>query len=239
MSTERHSRPGLIRSRGFALLIVLWALALAALIAAQVTALGRRETLIAANLRDAGTAEAAADGAVEETIFRLMRNEAGWDADGTPRTILVGQIPVTVVIADDRGKVNINNAAPDQLMNLLLSLGEQKDRAQELTTAIVAWRGGDASPGAADAWRERYRGAGLDYAPPFQPFETMDELSLVLGMTSDLYELLAPRITIYEGASTVTIEARAAGPRGASFGRRAVVRLSGRDGYSILAWDRG
>ncbi len=239
MNTERRSAPGLIRSRGFALLIVLWALALAALIAAQVTALGRRETLIAANLRDAAAAEAAADGAVEQAIFRLMRNEAGWDADGAPHAVLVGQIRVTVVVTDDRGKVNINNGVPDQLMQLLQSLGVQKDQAQSLTTAIVAWRGGDASRGAVEAWRERYRGAGLDYAPPFQPFETMEELSLVLGMTSEIYALLVPRITIYSGAGTVTVEARAAGPHGALFDRHAVVRLSGRDGYSILVWDRG
>lgn len=83
MSTKRRAGREGIPPRGFALLIVLWALVLAALIAAQVTALGRRETLIAANLRTADVAAAAADGAVEEAVFRLMRHEAGWDPDGT------------------------------------------------------------------------------------------------------------------------------------------------------------
>jgi general secretion pathway protein K len=33
--------------------------------------------------------------------------------------------------------------------------------------------------------------------PPNQPFKTMEELHMVAGMTDDLYELLAPQVTIY------------------------------------------
>lgn len=66
-----------------------------------------------------------------------------------------------------------------------------------------------------------------------------DELRLVLGMTPDLYARLAPRISIYSGATQgiVTIDARATDVRGGSFARHAVVRLSGPDEYSLLSWD--
>ena len=220
------------------LLIVLWALVLAALIAAQVTALGRRETLIAANLRTADVAAAAADGAVEEAVFRLMRHEAGWDPDGTPHSLAIGQARVVVTITDESGKLNINTAPLDQIVAVLVSVGVPDDQAPSLAAAITAWRGDGIGGDMRGALIQSYRGAGLDYAPPFQPFETPDELRLVLGMTPDLYARLAPRISIYSGATQgiVTIDARATDVRGGSFARHAVVRLSGPDGYSLLSW---
>ena len=52
------------RSRGFALLIVLWTLVLIAFVVAQVTAAGRTEIRIAGNLAANAAAQAAADGAI-------------------------------------------------------------------------------------------------------------------------------------------------------------------------------
>jgi general secretion pathway protein K len=239
VGTDRESTRELIRSRGFALLVVLWVLALAALIGMQVTALGRRETQIAANLRTAATLEAAADGAVNEAIFRLMRKEIGWNADGTPHAINVGRVRVVVAVTNEGNKTNINTATVDTLATLMVALGVDPNQARSLAGAIVAWRGGDQSPGAVNVWRGRYQAAGLDYSPPFAPFESLDELGLVLGITPQIYALLAPQITVYGNAQAVTINAQATGSGGASFTRHAVVIPTGREGYSIPVWDRG
>ena len=239
MATDRQNTPERIRPRGFALLVVLWVLALAALIGMQVIALGRRETRIAANLRTAATLEAAADGAVNDAIFRLMRKEISWDANGTLQAINVGAVRVVVTVTNEGHKANINTATVDTLAKLMASLGVDRNQAQSLAGAIVAWRGGDTSSGAPNFWRERYRGAGLDYAPPFAPFESLDEIGLVLGVTPQIYSLLAPEITVYRNPHAVTIDAQATGSGGASFARHVVVLPTGRQGYSILVWDRG
>ena len=42
-----------------------------------------------------------------------------------------------------------------------------------------------------------YRAAGLDYGPPAAPFETMDELSRVLGMTPALFAAVQPHLTLF------------------------------------------
>src|SRR5277367_4288128 len=69
--------------RGFALLIVLWTLVLLVLLVTQLTAAGRTETRIAANLRSGAAAEAAAEGAVYEALFHLLDSSAGhWNVDG-------------------------------------------------------------------------------------------------------------------------------------------------------------
>ncbi len=239
MGTDRKNTGEPIRSRGFALLVVLWVLALAALIGMQVTALGRRETQIAANLRTAAIMEAAADGAVNEAIFRLMRKEIGWNADGRPHAVNVGPVRVVVAVTNEGNKTNINTATVDVVATLLVSHGVEPNQARGLAGAVVAWRGGDQSSGAVNVWRERYRAAGLDYAPPFAPFESLDEVGLVVGMTPQIFALLVPQITVYGNARTVAIDAQATGSGGASFARHAVVLPTGRDGYSILVWDRG
>jgi hypothetical protein len=58
-----------LRERGFVLLLVLWSMAL---LGAHVTATGRSELALAANLQAAATAEALADGALHEAIWHLL-----------------------------------------------------------------------------------------------------------------------------------------------------------------------
>lgn len=73
------------RDRGFALLIVLWAVVLLALLATRLMAAGRTELQLSANLRGAAEAEAAADGAVQEAMFHLLNPSDAWRADGADR----------------------------------------------------------------------------------------------------------------------------------------------------------
>jgi general secretion pathway protein K len=65
------------RSRGFALLLVLWVLVLIAFLVAQVTAAGRTELRIAGNLYANAAAEAALEGAVNEAVFHLSDPQPG------------------------------------------------------------------------------------------------------------------------------------------------------------------
>jgi general secretion pathway protein K len=60
------------RERGFAVLVVLWTLALVALLVAHVLANGRTELSIAANRSEAEDVQAIADGAVYQATFRVM-----------------------------------------------------------------------------------------------------------------------------------------------------------------------
>ncbi len=72
------------RQRGFALLIVLWTLALLALLGTQLLATGRQDTQLARNLLDAAVLEAAANGAVQQAIFGMLDgSNQHWSADGT------------------------------------------------------------------------------------------------------------------------------------------------------------
>jgi general secretion pathway protein K len=182
-------------SRGFALLIVLWALVPLAFLFMTLAVLGRRNAELAFDVRAAATLEAAADGAVNTGIFDILRN-------GIRSTRQVVRLPGASVALDIlplSGLVNPNDASAELLRALFHRLGVADPEAASLASAIVDWRtpGQSARPGGARALE--YRQAGLSYAPPGAPFESLDELGLVLRMSPSLQRALEPYMSIYAG----------------------------------------
>jgi general secretion pathway protein K len=194
-----HARPAdaAMRQRGFALLIVLWTLALLSFLVALYAAAARTEARIAFNLRSDMVQEANADGAVYTAAFHLLdRSDKHWDADGMRHEISVPGGTVAVQVTDEANKINLNTASVDLLRALLLGVGADAASASELAGAILDWREANVS-GLPGVKALQYRAAGLDYAPPEKPFRSIDELAQVLGMTSDLLTKIGPHLTIY------------------------------------------
>jgi general secretion pathway protein K len=184
--------------RGFALLIVLWTLALLALIGTQMLAAARQDTELARNLLDSAKLEAAADGAVQRAIFGLLdSSNAHWNADGATRIVHIGQVHVAVRIASEADKANPNFASTQLLQALLAQVGANPVTAATVATAIAEWRGAGDSPRWFNATTTRYIAAGRAYAPSGEPFTSLDELAAVLGMTPDLLALLRPHLTVF------------------------------------------
>ncbi|HHW4683491.1 MAG TPA: general secretion pathway protein GspK, partial [Xylella sp.] len=85
------------------------------------------------------------------------------------------------------------------LAALIRALGVDIERASHLAGAIIDWRDSDhlVSPGGAED--ADYAASGLPYGAKDNPFESIGELRLVLGMESDLYRRMLPNVTIYSG----------------------------------------
>jgi general secretion pathway protein K len=101
-------------------------------------------------------------------------------------------------IESEQGKVNPNLATPRLLEALLLQLGTDPRMAASLAAAILDWRTAGLRPRPGGAKEPQYRAAGRDYAPPGRPFESLEELGLVLGMTPALLARLSPFVSIYQ-----------------------------------------
>jgi general secretion pathway protein K len=183
------------RERGFALLIVLWMLVLIALLTTHILANGRVETRLAANLRGSAEAEAAADGAVFDTAFRLL--QAGLPLR-VARKVLVLPLhrgTATVAIEPESGKINPNIAEPELLAALFRTCGADIATGAALAAAVDGWR----TPGPQSATLATQLGAaGLDYGPPGAPFETLDEIGLVPGMNASLLACMLPHLSLYQ-----------------------------------------
>ena len=185
------------KQAGFALLIVLWSLVLLSFILAHVLSAGSSEVELARNLRAAAEAEPVADAAVQNTIFRLLDpSPQHWPLQGLHTITLTGGV-ARVRIEDVAGKINPNTADDTMLDAALTLCGVSGSAAGHVAQAIMAWRA-PASPGdQPDAGYE-----GLGYAPPGAPFETNDEIGLVVGMTPALRACLLPHVSVFQEDDT-------------------------------------
>ena len=190
------------RSRGFALLIVLWTLVLIAFVVAHITASGRTEIRIADNLVDNAVARAAADGAISEAIFNLSnpRPEQRWPLDGAPRELAVGDSRIALRLEDEASRINPNLASPLLLQALLQNLGANPQVARRLAGAIAEWVGSAQDSRPPEAVLADYRAAGLDYQPPGAPLESLNELGRVIGVTPAVLAALWPHLSLYAPA---------------------------------------
>lgn len=182
---------------------------LIAFIAAHLVASGRTEIKIAANLAANAVTEAAADGAVYQAMFRLgdPRPEGGWPLDGTARELAIGECRVTVRLFDEAARINPNLASAALLEALLRVAGSDAASARQLAAAIEDWVGGPATPRGTDEMLARYGAAGLDYAPPGEPIEALDELQRVLGMTQGVFAAIRPHLSLFAPAQPLLAQA--------------------------------
>jgi general secretion pathway protein K len=90
-----------------------------------------------------------------------------------------------VDIVPETAKFNINAAAPDDLFNLLLNLGVDPGRSQEIAAAIVEWRA--PPPGLSSSFDGFYLSLHPPYRAPHAPFQEIEELLSVKGVTPDIY----------------------------------------------------
>jgi general secretion pathway protein K len=144
-------------------------------------------------------AEAAADGAISEAIFNLSdpQPDQRWPIDGKARDVTVGNCRVSVRLEDEATWINPNLATPLLLEALLRATGSDADSARRLAAGIGQWVGTAPDPRPQNALLAEYRAAGLDYGPPGEPLETLDELGRVLGVTPVILAAIRPHLTLF------------------------------------------
>lgn len=191
---------------GIALIIVLWILTLLTLIASSFIHAMRTEFNIVGNSVSRAKLEAAAHAAIQRGILEVMKPPQlvdRWATDGTPVSWEYQGSTLQVSIVDESGKIDINLVTEALLRGLLRSQGVAEEESISLADAILDWRDLDSLKRMHGAEEAEYAAAGLSYKPSNAPFQSIEELRLVLGMTPALYQRLAPLITIYARQSGI------------------------------------
>lgn len=191
----RRSREG-----GVALVIVLWTVMLLTVIAGNFVFAMRTETLVVRNAVSAAQAEAMANGAVHRALYETFKPAADvniWKADGRERQWEKDGAKIKIVMMDESGKIDINTSSDALLRGLLISVGVDAAKAAQLLDAILDWRDEDSLSHPNGAENDAYQAAGLKYGPANAPFEVLEQLQQVLGMTPDIYLRIAPLITVH------------------------------------------
>ena len=207
------------RQRGFALLLVLWAVMILGVVAAAMLAGSKAsqrqaydgvDTLRRNAIEDAALARAVA-GAFASVASAKQPGIAApadpkklhWRRDGTPETIRFDGHVITVAIQDESGKVDINVASKDTLTALLKTTDLSGADIEDLTNHIIDWRSNPKVSAKDNIVPVEYVGLGYPYHSRHGPFQTIDELRLVDGMTAEVYDQIASGITVYSGRKEI------------------------------------
>lgn len=189
-------------SQGAALLLVMWLIALLTALIGAFALTARVEALQGKVLSGGVRAQELARAGMEYALVRLADTEprTRWLPDGRAYAWRYADAELDLRIVDESGKVDLNQAGQPLLSALMQALGTERERAEQVSAAILDWR--DADPltqvngGAEDP---DYAAAGLPYGAKDAPFETVAEVEQVLGMDPELYARLEPYLTLYSG----------------------------------------
>lgn len=194
--------------RGVALLLALMMMALLTAIASAYSRGNRVSISSTDSFVHRAKARAIAEAGIYTTLWTIVspqqvRSPSTLTANGTVTTIPIGDQVAQVSLRDLAGLIDINAAGPELLNALVGRFVDDPERVTSIVDAIQDWRDGDhdrRTNGAEDA---DYRGSGRQSGAKDGPFNTVDELLLVAGMTPEIFARLRPLITVASGYPAV------------------------------------
>jgi len=188
------------RRKGVALLVVLWLMAALTLIMYAFLGEMQVEYSLAGSYGDEKKAEQLAWSAIDLACVTVDNDTQGWQgpndlwATNPDRfyEIALGDGAFTVLhpsyaddgklqwgLEDEASKININYATKEILMKL-------PRMTEEIADSIIDWRDQDENPGPSGAESGYYAGLNPAYSCKNAPFETIEELLYVRGITPEI-----------------------------------------------------
>jgi len=154
---------------------------------------------VAANTVAAAEAEALADAGIAQAVFALGDPDPSrrWLPDGQPRDVAFAEGRLEVTVRDENAKINPNLASDKLIAALFRRLGAGDDVAAALAASIAARVRPSPflRPPASDG------GAATDTsassAPVPAPFDAVDEMIELSGMTPALLDAARPHLSVY------------------------------------------
>ncbi len=186
--------------RGLALIIVLWMVTLLSVIASSFAFNMRSDLLLARNQLSSAQAQALADAGIQRAMYELAKpvtDRQRWVAGGTRREFELAGAKIAVTVLDESGKIDLNAAPETLLKSALGAAGLAEAQSAAVLDAILDWRDKDSLKRPLGAEDEEYRSAGLKFRPANSPFETVEELQHVIGVSPGLYAKIAGMLTVY------------------------------------------
>ncbi|MDB4881511.1 MAG: hypothetical protein JWL95_277 [Gemmatimonadetes bacterium] len=212
------------RRDGFALMAALWLVVIVGVTGYELSLRSRTRRLAVANTLEHVQAAAAADAAIETARdgleHRLTHPREGrtrfpatqvldqWSDLAFLRgdTIALGDERATADVYDASTRVQINRATEADLRRLLVALPLDAGVADRLAQRIMDWRDADDFRRARGAEGDDYLRAGVRRLPANGPFDRVDDLRDVDGMSAEVYARLAPLVTVL-GAGQINVNA--------------------------------
>ncbi len=186
------------KPRGTVLIVVIWIVLILASLVIVMAHATRVEAVAAMNHIAQVKAEAVANGAIQYILAKLSSEddstvsygsdpyEAMEVGDGYFWVLgrdLSGSEDYTYGLVDEAGKINLNSASPEDLLEMLLKL---PNMTTELATSIIDWQDEDDDVTSGGAESEYYLLLSEPYQCKNAPLETVEEVLLIKGGDRDL-----------------------------------------------------
>lgn len=201
---RRAARAAETDEGGFALLIVLWIFVVLFVLGAEF-AQGMRDNATATrNFAEETQSYYLATAAANRTFYRALRARDEGIFDATPEELgeevaplvqIDGEwhqeemwgAPVWVRVTDESSKIALNTAQENLLRLVLTNLGLDADAAAALADSILDWVDRDDEHRLNGAERDYYEGLPRPYTAKNMPFDSLEELLRVKGVTPELF----------------------------------------------------
>ena len=189
----------MIRQRGMAMVLVLWVLSILIIMAGSFALSMRREAAIVSVIKNNAHVMAIAESGLALAEMMLLNPDPNkvWRADGNIYEIVAADAKIRIRLLSETGKIDINKADQTVLQSLMAFAPVDSDQQSKLVNAILDWRDADDLVHIDGAEKEEYQEAGLSYHPSNKPFESTEELQLILGMNKSVLAWLDPLVTVY------------------------------------------
>lgn len=193
------------RRGGFILVSVLGAMIVLAGLVAAVSYLVRTAVVGAANARERLVMDALSHAGVELAGYQLftVRRPA---AEVNAQRVRLDDGVVTLFVTAETGRIDLNRADLELLAGAWNAIGAPGMPPETFAARVVDYRDFDDEPsekGGAEA--PQYAEAGPGRAPANAPFEQVDDVQKVLGVSVAAARALAPLLTVYNPSGKVSV----------------------------------
>jgi len=214
--------------QGVALVLVLWILSLLTIMTMGYSATMRTDIRLTAHGVQSAQARALSQGGIWIGVRKLLDPASAQDLryDGS-RYVVPDNVDIEIKIVDEAGKIDLNTAQTELLRGLLDSVGLNDNQAESLAQAIEDWRDSDNLNRVSGAEDTDYFQAGYTYGAKNGPFNTVGELRQVVGMTEEIFQSLAPALTVFSHQNSINPDTAP---------KEALLALPGRDVNAVEAY---
>jgi len=194
-------------SRGIALIMVLWVMAILSVVALEFSFAMRTEITITKNHKEDLQRYAMAEGGVQRAITELIYKhdtrlqqmkktlsleeippeQREWMADGRSYTLPFDQGSCEIRIMSEAGKININTVSEVLLRKVIGQLGLEGEGRDVVVDSILDWRDPDDFYRVNGAENDYYLSLKEPYYCKNGNLDSIEELLLIKGVTPDLY----------------------------------------------------
>jgi general secretion pathway protein K len=208
-----------VHNRGVALVLVLWILAFLSVLVGEFCLAMRTEINITTNFKEETLSYYYAKAGVSLATHRLLyggifprsveddeepqdEKAAEWHLGSKIPPISFGEGRIEIEIENESGKININYAGSGLLKMMLNPFDLDEEDKDVIVDSILDWRDPDDLYRLNGAEDEYYESLAHPYRTKNGPFDSVEELLLVRGVTPEIfYGGLKEMITIYPGES--------------------------------------